>query len=318
MKSVRVQEVTFVNGDVELAGSLRVPVDAEPAVAGVVLVGGSGPTDRDNGTYFLPIQRHLVEAGFAVLSYDKRGVGQSSGDWRAATMDDLAADAVAALNFLRGQPEVRPQTVGLFGHSEGGWVALRASAGRGDVPWVVTNSCPGVSPVEQERNALSNHLKGLHGDGHPEVRSTLNLYDQLAEAGRRDADFSTAQKLVDNAGAPPGLAYYWGDVDERLWLFLKRKQDHDPTPDLLQLRCPHLALFGGADTTVPVADSIRIFTAAACHSARLHRATLTVEVLPGGDHRLQAEGSAALVPGYLDKVSQWLANQVMPSAGGSR
>ncbi|WP_371629026.1 hypothetical protein OG892_11125 [Streptomyces sp. NBC_00341] len=69
MKSVRVQDVTFVNGEVELAGSLRVPVDAEPAVAGVVLVGGSGPTDRDNGTYFLPIQRHLVEAGFAVLSY---------------------------------------------------------------------------------------------------------------------------------------------------------------------------------------------------------------------------------------------------------
>lgn len=47
MKSVRVQEVTFVNGDVELAGSLRVPVDAEPAVAGVVLVGGPG---RPTGT----------------------------------------------------------------------------------------------------------------------------------------------------------------------------------------------------------------------------------------------------------------------------
>ncbi|MFJ4912327.1 alpha/beta hydrolase family protein [Streptomyces sp. NPDC088726] len=317
MESVRVQDVTFVNGEVELAGSLRMPVDADLAVAGVVLVGGSGPTDRDNGTYFPPIQRHLAEAGFAVLSYDKRGVGQSSGDWRAATMDDLAADAVAALGFLRARPEVRPQAVGLFGHSEGGWVALRASAGRGDLPWVVTSSCPGVSPAEQERYALGNHLKGLHGEGHPEVRGTLDLYDQLAEAGRRNADFSTAQQLVDDAGAPPGLAYYWGDVDERLWSFLKRKQDHDPTPDLLRLRCPHLALFGGADPTVPVADSIRVFASAACHSARLQRAALTVEVFPGGDHRLRAADSAALVPGYLDKVSQWLADRVGPSTGGS-
>lgn len=233
-------------------------------------------------------------------------------------MDDLAADAGAALSFLRAQPEVQPQAAGLFGHSEGGWVALRASAARDDLPWVVTNSCPGVSPAEQERYALGNHLQGLHGDGHPEIRSTLTLYDQLTEAGRRNAEFPTAQQLVDNAGAPPGLAYYWGDVDERLWWFLKRKQDHDPTPDLLQLRCPHLALFGGADRTVPVADSIRIFAAAACHSARPHRATLTVEVFPGGDHRLQVDDSAALVPGYLDKVSQWLANHVTPSTGGSR
>ncbi|MET7572184.1 alpha/beta hydrolase [Streptomyces sp. NPDC005492] len=318
MESMRVRDVLFVSGAVELAGSLCVPGEADRVVAGVVLVGGSGPTDRDNGTYFLPLKQHLVKAGFAVLSYDKRGVGQSSGDWRAATMDDLAADAVAALSFLRAQPEVQSLAAGLFGHSEGGWVALRASAGRDDLPWVVTNSCPGMSPAEQERYALAHHLQSLHGDGHPEIRRALTLYDQLAEAGRRNADFTTAQQLVDNAGAPPGLAYYWGEVDERLWWFLKRKQDHDPAPDLLRLRCPHLALFGGADKAVPVADSIRIFAASACHSARSHRATLTVEVFAGADHRLQIPDSTDLAPGYLDKVSQWLAHHVIPSTGGSR
>lgn len=313
MESMRVRDVSFSNGTVELAGSLSGPVGTDLVVAGVVLVGGSGPTDRDNGTYFLPLQQHLVKAGFAVLSYDKRGVGQSSGDWRTATMDDLAADAVTALNFLRAQPEVPSRAAGLFGHSEGGWVALRASAAQDDLPWVVTNSCPGTSPAEQERHALANHLRDLHGDGHPEIHSTLSLYDQLTEAGRRDADFATAQQLVADAGTPPGLAYYWDNVDERLWRFLKRKQDHDPIPDLLRLRCPHLALFGGADTAVPVADSIRVFAEAACDAARPHRATLTVEVFPGGDHRLQVQGSTDLAPGYLDKVSRWLAHHVPPT-----
>ena len=54
-------------------------------------------------------------------------------------------------------------------------------------------------------------------------------------------------------------------MDERLWEFLKRTQDHDPVPDALRLRCPHLAVFGGADELVSVADSARRFSAAACH-----------------------------------------------------
>ena len=98
------------------------------------MVGGSGPSDRDNDTYFPPIRRHLTGAGIAVLSYDKRGVGGSSGDWRDATMDDLAADAAAALDFLGAHRGVRAGAAGLFGHSEGGWVVLRAASARGDVP----------------------------------------------------------------------------------------------------------------------------------------------------------------------------------------
>jgi hypothetical protein len=91
----RLRDVTFASGDVVLAGSLAVP-DQDVASAGVVMVGGSGPSDRNNDTFFPPIRQHLVDAGIAVLSYDKRGVGSSSGDWRDSTLDDLAADTTAA------------------------------------------------------------------------------------------------------------------------------------------------------------------------------------------------------------------------------
>lgn len=298
------RDITFSSADIVLAGSLAVP-DRGPAVPGVVMVGGSGPADRNNDSYFPPIRRHLMETGIAVLSYDKRGVGASSGDWRDATMDDLAGDASAGLDFLRAQDEVRADAVGLFGHSEGGWVVLRAAAARNDLPWVITNSCPGMTPAAQDRYALANALARADAS-QQDIDATLALYDRLIEKGRAGGDFAAVGRLVDRAQTPSVFADYWADVDERLWEFLKRKQDHDPIPDARSLRCPHLALFGGVDELVPVADSIRRFGAAACHPDRDRRATLTIKVFPGADHRIQVGIGSRLVPGYLNTLTHWI------------
>jgi hypothetical protein len=95
------REVTFAGGSVVLAGSLALPGREVPAPAGVVMAGGPGPSDRGSDTYFPPVRRHLTGSGIAVPSCDKRGAGGSSGDWRDAARDDLAADAAAALGVLR-------------------------------------------------------------------------------------------------------------------------------------------------------------------------------------------------------------------------
>jgi len=270
------------------------------------MVGGSGPTDRDNDTYFPPIRGHLLDAGIAVLSYDKRGVGTSSGDWRDATIDDLATDAGAALDFLRAQPGVRPDGVGLFGHSEGGWVVLRAAASRDDVPWVITNSCPGTTPAAQERHALAHALRHSADIAPRDVDATLIIYDHLCEAGRRDADLAEATRLVHTAPVPQAFGDYWNEKDERLWKFTKRKQDHNPIADALRLRRPHLAIFGAADVLVPVADSIHLFSAAACQPDRHPRASLSIELFPHTDHRIQLTGTAQLAAGYLPTLSRWI------------
>ncbi|MEJ2856018.1 MULTISPECIES: alpha/beta hydrolase family protein [unclassified Saccharothrix] len=298
------QDVTFANAGVVLAGSLSLP-ERGALVAGVVMVGGSGPSNRDNDTHFPPIRRHLVDAGIAVLSYDKRGVGGSSGDWQDATIDDLASDAAAALDFLRARPEVRAETVGLFGHSEGGWVVLRTTALRDDVPWVVTNGGPGTTPAVQDRYSLANTLRRTEGITDDEVDAALAAYDRVVEAGRRDADFAEAAHLAQSP--PTAFSEYAAEVDERLWTFLKRKQDHDPVPDAMRLRCPHLAIFGGDDDVVPVADSIHLFTTATHH--RDHRATLTVEVFPSADHRVRTDNGTRVAPGYLDTLTRWITDR---------
>jgi pimeloyl-ACP methyl ester carboxylesterase len=307
-----VREVTFPSAEVVLAGSLAVPAGRVP-VAGVVMVGGSGPSNRNNDTFFPPIRRRFVEAGLAVLSYDKRGVGASTGDWRAATIDDFAADAVAALGFLRAEPGVPAGTTGLFGHSEGGWVVLRAAAGE-DVPWVVTNGCPGMTPAAQDRHALATALRKTAGVTSDDTDVTVAVYDRLVEAGRRGADFIEATRLVRSSPIPAAVeelfSEYWSEVDESLWEFTKRKQDHDPIPNALRLRCPHLATFGAADELVPVADSIGLFAAAACHPDRHPRATLTVEVFPHADHRVQVGDGTALAPGYLETLTRWITERL--------
>jgi pimeloyl-ACP methyl ester carboxylesterase len=301
-------DVTFVNSDVTLAGSLAIPVGGRTS-AGVVLVGGSGPSDRNNDSYFPPIRQHLVDAGIAVLSYDKRGVGGSSHDWRDASIDDLAADAIAAVTYLRSQPGLRAESTGMFGHSEGGWVVLRVAV-REHVPWVITNSCPGMSPAVQDRHALANVLRQRAGASPDDIAAALAVHDRLVDAGRRNADHGEAVRLLESASVPVPvkdlLGEYWSGSDERLWEFIKRKQDHDPLLDALRLRCPHLAVFGGADELVPVADSISLFAAAACSPDRQRKATLTVEVFPQANHRVQVDDGTSLAPGFLTVLTEWI------------
>ncbi|MFD9026866.1 hypothetical protein [Streptomyces parvulus] len=178
---------------------------------------------------------------------------------------------------------------------------------RDDIPWVVTTSCPATPPAVQERHALAHHLRETPTRSRADADRALDLHDRLVEAGRRDAAFATAMRLVAEAGRPPGLECHWGEVDdESLRTFLKRKQDHDPAGDLRGLRCPHLALFGGEDPLAPVADSLRGLGASAAHGSRARRATLTVEVLPGADHRLRLPGAADPPPEYFVALTGWL------------
>ena len=96
-ESVHRRDETVRSGDVELAGSWWEP--AAP-IATVLMHPGSGPSDRDNDTYFPAIRDQLVAAGIAVASFDKRGVGGSTGDWQDAGIAEQAEDVAAVVAHL--------------------------------------------------------------------------------------------------------------------------------------------------------------------------------------------------------------------------
>jgi pimeloyl-ACP methyl ester carboxylesterase len=217
-------------------------------------------------------------------------------------LDDLAADACAALEYLRSAGLPQP---GLFGHSEGGWVVLRGAT-RCAPAWVIANSCPGMTPARQDRFGLGNLLRrdGL-ADG--DVERALATYDAIVVAGRRGAGLDEVAGLVMDSG----LGEYFDGMDAATWQFLRRKQDHDPLPDLRAVRCPVLLTYGAADELVPVADSVGLFAAAACEPGREPAATVDVAVFPGANHRVQTE-TGDLAAGYLDRLTGWISGQCVP------
>ena len=92
-------DVSFSNRDVSLAGTVLLPVGKGPFPA-VVITHGSSPNER---TAYRSWAKHFANRGIAALIYDKRGSGSSSGDTRSASMEDLAADAVAGFRYLAGR-----------------------------------------------------------------------------------------------------------------------------------------------------------------------------------------------------------------------
>ena len=111
---VRDEPVTFTNGDVAPSGTLMLPAAARP-VAGIVLLHGSGPEPRN-----LDMARWFAEQGVAALTYDKRGVGASTGDFRTVPFMDLHLDGLAGVAFLKRRRDVDASRVGVWGLSQGG------------------------------------------------------------------------------------------------------------------------------------------------------------------------------------------------------
>lgn len=140
---VREQPVQFRNGRVTLAGTLFLPAAAGPHPA-VLLFHGSGAEARNNG-----MALWFAEQGFAALTYDKRGVGASTGDYTAVPFMDLCGDGLAGIAWLKSRADIRTKQTGVWGLSQGGWLGPLAAARSKDVAFVIAVSGPGVSPGEQ-------------------------------------------------------------------------------------------------------------------------------------------------------------------------
>ena len=144
--------VTFQNGEVTLAGNLFIPAGEGPFPA-VVLVHSAGKTTSED---LKVLSFFFVQHGFAALTYDKRGVGESTGTYKMvdvkngeSVLDELAGDALAGVKFLKNHDQIDPNRIGFFGVSQAGWIAPLAASKSPDVAFIVLYSGP-VCTVGQE------------------------------------------------------------------------------------------------------------------------------------------------------------------------
>ena len=122
------EEIRIPANGFSLAGTISKPANATGKLPAVILLSGSDPTDRDENVFGIPIFGQmadtLADAGFLVLRYDKRGVGQSGGRTEAARLEHFAEDARAAVKAMSERKDVDRKRLALIGHGEGGWLAL--------------------------------------------------------------------------------------------------------------------------------------------------------------------------------------------------
>lgn len=275
--AVRQLEVRFRTDNAVLSGTLTLPPGRgrHPAVA---FVTGSGPTTR---AYLPDLQALLVRNGVAVLAYDKRGVGQSSGDYpgespTAPNIELLARDADAAIRFLARQPEVDRARMGLAGHSQAGWIMPLAASRDSAVHFLVVFSGPAVTADE------------------------VDLYQNLTGEGERPQQLSDAE--IDAqviARGPSGV---------------------DPIPSIRKLHIPALWLYGGRDMHVPPRLSVRRLEPIAAESGRdfsIDAYPKANHALVETKTGLTSEmlRSDRFAPGLFPDVAAWLVKHGLGSHG---
>jgi pimeloyl-ACP methyl ester carboxylesterase len=311
-------EIVASSGSVTLSGTLWLPDDAPTAL--LVMHPGSGPSDRHNDVYFPPIRTALLAAGVAVASFDKRGVGGSTGSWLAAGIEQQADDLLAGLAAASARVPGVP--VGVFGHSQGGWVVLeachRAGLGSGTLPvpaFAVTSSGPAVGVIEQERYSVRNAVGALP---EPDRAPAVAVADRVLDLMRDDASHvDLITLLAAHPTEADGLAEVWGigpELTVAEWAHLVLVGAYDPLPALRSLSLPLLAAFGGDDPVTPSGASVEVLR------REVADVLLSTAVLPRGNHRMAApdhsesdsDGGARpgeLVPGFPDVVVEFAVAQ---------
>lgn len=331
------EEVKFQSGDVTLAGTLFLPAGGKSFPA-IVVTHGSGPDTRklkfyrDRASFF-------ASQGFAVLIYDKRGNGDSGGQYQETP--DLkipAGDVLAARQFLSSRPNINPRAIGVMGNSQGGWVGPLAASMSGEIAFVVSISGPGVTPLEQNLYQRGQELLD-EGYSATEIEEITAFRRQLWTYYATAKGYEQMQETWAKAQSKPWFSRVkFGETHERLYkpavledprLKSFSHMLYDPAPILESLRIPVLAIFGEMDRHIPVEESIKRMKAAFKKSKNKNAQIKTfpkvghgIQLIDGSKERLTAPhlqkgatqqvimNAPVLAPGFNEFIAEWLKKRL--------
>jgi pimeloyl-ACP methyl ester carboxylesterase len=303
-----VEDVSFRNGDVVLKGTLCLPL-VPGRHAAVVLVQGSGPETRWGTNRY--IADPLAQAGVAALIYDKRGSGESGGDWRTAGFDDLARDALAGVTYLDGRPDIDPKRVGIHGHSQGGLIGpLAATLAPGRIAFIVAEDTFAGPQYLQDIYRVSVAIRDLNLSP-DENRKAMKIYGLFVDSARGVRSYEDFEK----ASAPyrDTAWFQWMDFPPRdswVWPWARKTSNVDSMAIWHEVRVPVLLIYGEKDALVPPDESIAKIGGALQASETPYAAF----IVPGAAHNLtiQPDPKGAFfwwhqAPGVIDTVVTWIA-----------
>lgn len=327
-KPYHTEEVRFNNAAarVTLAGSFSAPKGKGPFPT-VILLAGSGPNDRDEAAQgpsetdtghkkFLVLADALNRIGIAVLRYDKRGIGQSTGDFLTANLSDYASDAQAAIRYLATRKDVEQNRIGLIGDSEGGYIAPMIATREPSISFMVLVSTAAL-PFDQVNLIQKAAISRAEGKSETDIATDQAIYRQIfsvvlaakspEEARATLTAMSTpliASGRFSQAEADAGIA----GLTSPLGFEIMR---YNPQPYLSQTKIPILVINGALDTHAPPKENLP-----AMRLALRANTDATVLELPGINHQLQSAKTGApseyilidetIAPSAIKVIEDWL------------
>ena len=313
------ETVSFANTaapGVTLAGTFSRPAGAAPFPT-VVLIAGSGPNDRDEDLMghklFLVLADYLNRQGLAVLRYDKRGIGASTGNYASATTADFTSDAEAAIAWLKTRADVDPKRIGVLGHSEGGLIAPAVAVADPSVRFVVLLAGPGLrgDAIFLEQIELISRANGatdadiaktqaLTARGFAVIEASRDVTDAKAKL-EANAARAISNGVLTREQADQNIAKV---TDPWMYSFLR----YDPVPTLRKVRVPVLAVGGSLDLQVETKTNLP-----AIKTALADDRDVTVIEMPGLNHLFQDAKTGS--PNEYGAIDETLAPQALKTVG---
>jgi pimeloyl-ACP methyl ester carboxylesterase len=305
-------QVQFESETASLGGTLIVPEydGVRPAIA---LLHGSGPLTRHS---FGPYPYFFASLGFAVLVYDKRGTGESTGTRVDASTGrvmapeiypaGILADAVAAFRYLRGRSEIDGTRIGFWGSSEGGMLATQAAAEIPQAAFAI-NSSGFMGPLWQTTLYQAAAYPRRAGASEADIAEYVAFTQQWLEVARTGYGWNEFVARREEMRAKNPRVLFWSSnefesVEEMRWYW-----DHvlsfTPLPALARARTPVLGVFGEIDVSTEssvAAENLRRTLAAAGNP------DVTVKIFPGANHSLNVSSGAGMAPGVFETLRSWL------------
>ncbi len=320
----KIENVTFKNpiDTIELSGTLTLPKGRGPFPA-VVLVSGSGPQDRNEEILghkpFWVIADYLTKNGIAVLRYDDRGVGSSTGNFSSATTMDFARDASSAVDYLKKYKKVDKNKIGIIGHSEGGTIApIVASNPKNNIGFIVMlagTAIPGSEIILKQQELISS----VNGEEEEDIVENKNFniaLFQFIQENQESPSFNADLRIyIDNYFVENKTKLPEGMPKSKVIDFLINTYTspwmsfflfYDPQYAFLRTQCPVLALNGSKDLQVTPKENLSLFKSLAELSGNQNVTTLE---LPNLNHLFQECETGS--PSEYGKIEQTFSPEVL-------
>lgn len=319
-------EVINAKAGVTLSATLTIPAGDGPFPA-VILVSGSGPQDRNSEVFghkpFLVLSDYLTRNGIAVLRYDDRGVGKSTGDFSAATSADFALDAESAFEFIINQPSINSKLVGIIGHSEGGMIAPMVAANNKEISFVVMIAGPAI-PIDELLVAQTKAITQSTGASEAEIASAVDFNQKFYRFVKEQSSIESTLNHLDNfllenrfmnsEGEAESIDEMKSNIVPMLTPWFHYFISYDPKENLSKIKSPVLAIYGSLDLQVPSQININslepVFQKSKIkHSIielKNHNHMMQIATTGGVNEYMQIEQTFS--PEALLTISSWILN----------